>query len=488
MKILLVYPSRVGRGNIPINIPILQAALKQAGHEVQIFDTNSYRWPQWGLLQTKLGMFKKTDEYEYNKMLYESDPFADLENICRKFGPQVIAVSCLTTDFIFSLDLVKTAKKVIPSLISLYGGIHPIIASEAVLAHADIDFVCTGEGEEAIVEFVDNLQRGRYPLTVRNIWGKRNGSVVKSHLRPLTSLDSIPFQDLSGFEEFHFYRPFDGKIHRMANVEVSRGCFFPCSYCVNQTLKEKYNGLGKYHRIKSIDRAIAELVFLKQKHGFEFIRFWDEDFTSHSLEFLKDFAIAYQEKIGLPFLIYARCESITGEKVKVLKEMGCKTFAVGIESGSEWMRKNVLNRHVSNDTIIEKFNLIHKHGMRVSAYNMIGYPFETRKMIFETIELNRRCRPATSSVVFLEPYPGTKIMEMLIQEKLIPPDYVAEYKIDEPHFTPKLLTKKELAGLLRTFSLYTKLPKYTYPLLRISEGSGIISDLARNFLVSIYAD
>ena len=487
MRILLIYPSRVGRGNIPINIPILQAVLKREEHDVRIFDSNSYRWTQWGMLQTKLGMFKKTDEDKYNQMLFESDVYEDFDALIREFSPHVVAVSCLTTDFPFSLTLVRAAKKINSETVSLYGGIHPTIAPEQVISHPEVDFVCVGEGEDTIVEFLEYLEHGRDVSTVKNIVAKKGDAIIKNSMRSLVSLDDIPFQDLSGFEEFHFYRPFDGKVYRMASIEVSRGCHFPCSYCVNHSLRGIYKGLGSYHRVKSVWRAIDEIVFLKDRYDFEFFRFWDEDFTSHNLKFLTEFSKAYIEKVNLPFLVYARCETITDEKVRILKDMGCKTFAVGIESGNEWIRRNVLNRNVSNQTMLEKIGIIHKYNIRVSAYNMIGLPFETRETIFDTIHLNRTSKTATSSVVFLEPYPATKIMDILVKENLVPADYIAEYRMSEPHFLPKGMTKEELIGLLKTFPLYVKLPRYTFPLIKICEREGIVPDFIQSLLRNIYS-
>lgn len=486
MRILLIYPSRVGRGNIPINIPILQAVLKRAGHEVRIFDANNYRWTQWGMLQTKMGMFKKTDEDKYNQMLFETDIYADFEDLLKEFSPHVVAVSCLTTDFLFSLSLVRIAKKAEPSVVSLYGGIHPTIAPDQVISHQEVDYVCIGEGEDTIVEFIDRLERGKDFCTVRNVVWKKGDTVIKNELRPLVSLNDIPFQDYSGFEEFHFYRAFDGMVYKMAGIEISRGCLFPCSYCVNQSLRGIYKGLGTYHRVKAIQRAIEEIVFLKNTYNFEFIRFWDEDFTSLSREFLKDFSQEYIRQVNLPFLVYARCETITDEKVEILKDMGCKTFAVGIESGNEWIRKNILNRNVSDQTIVDKINIIHKYDVRVSAYNMIGLPFETRQAIFDTIHLNRVSKTSTSSVVFLEPYPATKIMDILIQENLIPPNYIAEYRMNEPHFIPKGMTKQELIGLLKTFPLYLKLPHYMFSLIKICEGEGFLPNVLQSLLRNIY--
>lgn len=486
VRILLIYPSRIGRGNIPINIPILQAVLKQNGYEVKIFDNTNYYSFKYNALLTQMGVFKKTDYEKYDNLLYRSDRFADFETLCRQFNPHIIGVSCLTSDFEFSLDYVRIAKKLNPRVITLYGGIHPTIMPEEVLNHPEVDFICVGEGEEALLNFTKRFSSGDDLLSISNIWGKQNGKIVKNTLRKLVDLDTIPFQDFSGFEEFQFYHPFDGKVYRMLNAEVSRGCVFGCSYCVNHTLQQIYKGLGRYYRTKSVERAIAELVYLKDKHNFTLIRFWDDDFTTKDELYLENFGKAYREKVNLPFIIYSRCETITEKKVKLLKDMGCVTFAIGIESGDENIRRHIMNRNVSNDEIIEKFNLVHKYNIRVSAYNIIGVPSETRASIFNTIELNRKCDPATSNVFFFAPYPKTKMMDELIKEGSMPPNYTFKSDFSEISYEPSSITKKELYGLYKTFNLYRKLPRYLFPLIKLCEQENKISQRLYSFLVLKY--
>jgi len=128
-----------------------------------------------------------------------------------------------------------------------------------------------------------------------------------------------------------------------------------------------------------------------------------------------------------------------------------------------------LNRKVTNEEIIEKFHLCHKYQIRVSAYNMIGIPFETRQHIFETIELNRQCNTSTSSVTFLEAYPKTAIYELAQRFGFIDKNYSARVQYMTPHLKSPYLTEDELQGLLKTFSMYIKLPKSLFPILRFCE-------------------
>ena len=148
--------------------------------------------------------------------------------------------------------------------------------------------------------------------------------------------------------------------------------------------------------------------------------------------------------------------------------------------------RNILNRRMSNQKIINVYKLVRDYGIRISAYNMIGLPFETRENIFETIELNRKCKPATSSVAFLEPYPNTEIYSICVENGLIDPGYIPRYDFFTPHIKGKFISHKELRGLLKTFTIYTKVPRLLYPLVKICERDNLISNLLFKILVKCY--
>ena len=337
---------------------------------------------------------------------------------------------------------------------------------DEVISSDVCDVVCIGEGENTLTHLLDVLEKKQSLKEVKGIWFKESGTVVKNEPIALTDINKLPPSDYDLFDPIHFYRPFDGKQYKMINYELSRGCPFNCSYCVNGVLKEKYKGLGRYHRIKDPGRAVQEIESLIHKYNFNFIRFWDEDFTSIPIKILESFSKLYLEKISLPFLIYSRVTSINEEKVRILKDMGCKGFAMGIESGNEFIRNKVMNRQMSNKEIIEKFQLVKSYKIRTSAYNIIGVPYETRETIFNTIELNRIVNPDSFSVTMLEPYKGTPIRK-LCEEQGLDPGH--ETVFCKAQFIPPGMTKEELAGLFRTFPFYIRFSRGRYPEIRRAE-------------------
>lgn len=490
MKVAFFNPSRSGQGNIPLNIPLLIAVARAHGHQVRLFDLGDYAcfdresqayaqmfFKEASLDQTRLAAERQAFYGAAGlptpgpDQLKTSDHAADLRAFLADFRPQVVAVSSMTIDFAFACDFLAPLKREFGFTV-VVGGIHAILLPQEAFAHPAVDFLCVGEGENALPQLLKALEQGDSPVDIPGLWGRWRGSEFRNPPARLSDLGQLPLPDFSLYDPIHFFRPFDGRRYKMINYELSRGCPFNCTYCVNGVLKAKYKGLGSYHRVKPVARGIEELERLVARHGFDFIRFWDEDFTALRGDYLEQYAAAYKARVGLPFLIYARAESISEPKVKILKEMGCRTFAMGIESGNPRIRSEVMNRHMSNETLIKAFHLVARHGIRTSAYNIIGLPREDRAAIFDTIELNRAARTTAFSVTLLEPYKGTPIRQLCEEEGLDPAYEVSN--ISRVHFTPRGMTPSQLQGLFRAFPLYVKMSKERWPEIERAESDDAV--------------
>ena len=236
-------------------------------------------------------------------------------SLLASFKPDLIAVSCLSMDFRFTTDFLAYLRNYSSTPV-VFGGVHTILNADSVIESPVIDFVLTGEGEASLPLLAKAL-KGDLPLeAVSGIWFKRNGVVTKNSPMNLTNLTTLSYPDFGDFDPIHFYRPFDGKRYKMLNYEFSRGCPFSCSYCVNSALKDKYAGLGRYHRTKDIAQSITEMKYLINRYGFNFVRFWDENFTSFSTRVLEQYAEAYLSEVALPFLFGRVWRQLLKQKLK----------------------------------------------------------------------------------------------------------------------------------------------------------------------------
>jgi hypothetical protein len=141
------------------------------------------------------------------------------------------------------------------------------------------------------------------------------------------------------------------------------------------------------------------------------VTFDDDSFTLAPRPWLDEFCQAYGRAIGLPFKINSVAEALTETRVRMLKQAGCHAVKIGIESGNETLRTGLLNKKVSNQSLIRAVRLLKQHGIRFQTFNMVGLPGETLDQALETYALNRRLRPDFLWCSLLNPYPGTAIYQ-----------------------------------------------------------------------------
>ena len=486
MKILFLYPNTLLTNRIPLNISVLSACLKRYDHEVDLFDTTFYKYQdsvsddseRENTLQVK-----RVDLSRYGVIWEQADIYEKLKNKIAEFQPDLIALSCVENTYELGMSLLEEAKKY--GLFTIVGGCRVIASPEDVIRNKSVDAICVGEGEKAIVEIANRLENKESISDVKNLWVKdKNGKISKNEIDTLISLEELPLPDWDLFDKRHLYRPLDGIVYRTGSFELSRGCPYKCTYCINERMIELYRGKGKYHREKSVEKAIAEMRLYKDKYNLELISFVDESFTLMIDKRFIEFCDIYKKEINLPYSIQTRPEIINDFKAKKLKESGCINVSMGIESGNENMRSHLLSRKMTNESIIKSIKTIKKYGMRVSSTNMIGLPEETRENIFETIEINRKAQPDSATVSIFYPYKGTRLREISIEKGYLRGDEEGKgLRIGSILNMPQL-PKDEIKRLQKTFQLYYKLPKVMYPIINLSEkntklGGQIYSLLAK---------
>jgi radical SAM superfamily enzyme YgiQ (UPF0313 family) len=273
-------------------------------------------------------------------------------------------------------------------------------------------------------------------------------------------LDNV-FPDYSLFEEVRFYRPMGGKILKTLPLETARGCPFHCTFCNSPMWTKFYheNCGAVFLRRKSINRLIEEIRYLVKEYSPELLYIIDDTFLARPIEEIRDFAQKYQE-FRLPFWMNTRSETLDQEKIELLKQMNCYRMSIGVECGSEEFRKKKLNRHATNQEILEHMALLGKSGIAFSVNNMIGFPDETRELIFETIEFNRQLSGYDSlTVSIFTPYHGTQLREEAIQKGYLESDVVTTHTTSSSLLNMPQLSKEEIDGLMRTFTMYVGFPK-----------------------------
>lgn len=475
-KFMFVFLNDRMRTTIPLNISYLTAALKNAGFSTFVFDTSFYLEHERIHEEKKkeeAGIFKPVDYESIGVYLKTGSIVADLFKAIDDEKPNVVGFSVFSQARRLNFELAEKIKSRYPNLPIIMGGVHVNIEPGKVLSKDFVDYICLGEGEEAVVEFAECLRLEKSVEGVRNIGYKRNGENVINELRPLIVMDKLPYLDYESFSLHHQYGPFRGRLLRMALVEATRTCPYGCTYCGNRIYKPLYTESGQKfrYRHKSPRRWVDEIKYYKENYGVEFLNIVDGTYVAQNTAIFEELAPIYKKEVGLPFFCDATVSCINQRKVELLKEMGCVCVNMGLETGSEDYRKKYLDRAFSNEKTIRAFHMVKAAGMEARSYNIIGLPFQTRADILDTVELNRECNVDSVSMSIFMPYEGTPLREFCIQNGLIDPDVEITGDGTEPIIANPNLSNEELLGLYNTFAIYVKAPKELYPLIRQAEGN-----------------
>ena len=465
MKLLLIHANSPMDTLIPPNLSTMAAYLKRNGIEVHLFDTTFYKTREKTgdeiraeTLQVKETKFS-TLGINYNRVPMES---AFIKKI-HKFRPNLVGLSAVSLTYPLGLKLLKALPY---KILTIVGGTHATVNPEEVIANPLVDILCVGEGEKALLKLCKCIESGEDYLYIDNLWVKRNGQIQKNPVGPPIDINSLPFQDWEIFDKRRYYKPMGGKIRITGGLELSRGCPYNCNFCSNFFFHKMYG--KEWCREKDISHFIAEVKHLRDKHDMSFIYMCCETFLATSNERFNEFIEKYNE-FKIPFWMETRPESVTDEKIKRLKGVGLESMNIGIEHGNEQFRKEVLNRHMSNQQIINAVRIAKKYKVRIGTNNIIGFPDETRELVFETIELNRQADPDSVMIHPFNPYHGTKLYDLCLEKGYITKETCGgDYRIDYPLKQPSL-SRDELMGLYRTFALYTKFPKERWPEIKKAE-------------------
>jgi anaerobic magnesium-protoporphyrin IX monomethyl ester cyclase len=495
MNILFVYPNVLMSSRIPLNLAILISIVKSLGHTPVLFDST---------------FMKESNEVSDDEKRYETFQVkpADLSiygvdwevtDIKEKFNKTLANVRPDLVFITLTENMFPLAQKIFGEneriqnrgFIVVAGGVLPTSVPEEIIDLSWVDIACIGEGENAVRELINHIDKGKSIQAIQNLWVKDvDGLVIKNSLRPLIDLDSVPYQDWELFDENHIWRPLGGKVYRTGNFMLSRGCPNACTFRINNHLIKLYKGLGKYHRELSPLRAVEEIKYFHDKYQLELIQFHDENFLLKRMSYLDEFVTLYKKRIGLPFSIVTHANTVNEEVIQKIVEAGCINIAMSIESGSSEIREKVFKRKISNGKIIAAFEIVKKTGIRVSTSNIIGNPFESREQIFETIMLNRQCNPDAANVNFLYPYKGTQIYDVCVDNDFFSPKTIVNsggVRMDPVLDLPQI-SKEALKGLQRTFLFYVRFPENYFSTIRRAEQLTDSGDQVFNKLSAEYKE
>ena len=368
MRVLLAYPpfleTRIHEDDVramPMGIYAVGAALKEAGHEVALF--NGY------------GFQGQTER---------------IRGMIARFQPDVVGCSILNANRWGGIEFARLAKSVDTGITTVFGGVGASFLWEHLLTHhAVVDFVVIGEGERTIVELLARLRTGdeagigRIGGLARRVDGRPQAAPC---VPPEVQLDRLP----DPTRHFNFQ-----------HVALTRGCPSACRFCGSPAI---WGRRVRFHSATGFVDRIERLV----KRGVRFFYFSDDTFTLRKDQVVAVCREILARRLEIERAAISRVDAVDAAALAWMRRAGCIQISYGIESGNADIRAH-LGKRIRTADIEEAFALTTRYGILPRAYFIYGCPGDSDATIQETLALIRRIKPLDAIFYILTIFPGTDL-------------------------------------------------------------------------------
>ncbi len=363
----------------------IQAAafLREAGHQVSLFDTNLRESPD----EVIPVLEKEKPDYF---IIYDD-------------GFNYLTKMCLTNMRDAACEMARSAKRTGCVVI-----INSSDSSDQYKLYLDsgIDYVVRGEGEETLKLLIQVLDTKGDVAGIGGLAYKSGEHVVVTQQRPvLQHLDQLPLPawdlvDVPSYKQVWL----TSQGYFSLNIATTRGCPFKCNWCAKPIYGNRYNSRSPEHVVKEID-------YLIQTYGPS--HFWVcDDIFALKPGWIQSFnELVQRSGLSFKYKIQSRVDLLLHENsIEALAQSGAETVWVGAESGSQKIL-DAMDKGTRISEIEEATKLLRKHGIRVGFFLQFGYLGETRDDIDQTIDMVLRLMPDEIGISVSYPLPGTKFYE-----------------------------------------------------------------------------
>lgn len=373
MKIFLIYPytnndteENVNTIPIPIGIYYVAAMLKEHHYEVEILDCHGMR----NSIQT-------------------------IENIFLERRPDIVGISILNINRYGGIEIAAIAKRLLPDVKVVFGGIGASFLWEHFLIHFPcVDYIVIGEGDYTFLYLVELIQRNKYDAleSIEGIAFRKNHEIIRTPNRPF--IDNL--DELSIPAKYYTYN----------FLISSRGCFGKCKFCGSPAFWKRQV------RFRSVDNFVDEIELLFRK-GVKKFFISDDTFTYKKERVLEICQQIIKRELDIEWWAISRVDFVDEQIIYWMKRAGCIQISYGVESGAKSIRK-VLNKNITDEQIKRAFEYTRKYGIIPRAYFIYGNPGESDETIQDSIDLMREIKPLAAAFFILGLFPGTQLYAQYI--------------------------------------------------------------------------
>jgi anaerobic magnesium-protoporphyrin IX monomethyl ester cyclase len=402
--VVLIAPPRYEKGPdrfMPQNLGLgyLASVLERGGHTVRIIDALALGW----------------NRYERTPIRGVRLHGLSLSEIARLIPPETNFCG-ITSSFVTSMPVVRalarSLKEVFPSLTVVSGGITPSIDPSVALKEPAIDYVIRGAGETPLVRLVSGEEASLVEGVVSRAFDNgRAGMIAPLDAIPLPARHLLPMET---------YLKVSGRGRRdvrAVSVLTSRGCPYGCGFCAI------HHVYGRAWKARSPENVLKEIMFLVERYRVTHIEFEDDNLTldEQRARALFEGLTRLSRRITWSTPNGTRVDTLSPDLLKLMKESGCTTLFLSIESGDPEILTR-MNKKLDLEKVEEVVSVCGKLNINTSGIFIVGYPGETTESFARTVAYIKRlrgCGLVGVGASVAKAYPGTELRAYCQKEGLL---------------------------------------------------------------------
>lgn len=369
--------------------------------------------------------------------------------------PLVVAYSIMSISLDLFYKLTLGLKSKFPNLIIVAGGPH-VTNHPEIIKEMGVDFGFVGHSEENFSEFLKKIKNGDSNFDdIKGLIIPKLNRVDKAVFYDVSKTDLSP--DYSIYDFSKYQNIFYGR--RWFTMITTRGCPFNCKFC-------KDPGKNRYKEYP-LDLVKSQIKFLVEEKKLKWISFVDDTFTYNRKRVIELCKWIMSENLKFRWTCCTRADTLDSELIEIMAKAGLHYAILGVEAGSEEVRKRI-NKNILSSEYDEKINALKKNKVRVLCSYVLGNPKESYEEIYETINFSNKLKADYAQYYNLTALPQSPIFKYGVEEKIFDENVWVKYMKSEsglPYYVPEGLSLKRLKRIRHyAFIRYYLRPKKFFDL------------------------
>lgn len=435
-KILLINPPKLDKTIIdkasifpPLGLAYIAAVLEKEGYNVNIIDAYA-------------------EELSLHQIKVKID----------NFSPNVVGITC-------DVSRVEETKQIfkLSTAFKIVGGPFATVKPDEFVDVANA--IVIGEGEETMLELLKYFFKNKDFSKIKGLYNSPKRELIQN-------LDSLPMPSWH-LLPMNLYYDIRSRDYPMISMFTSRGCPYNCIFCNSPLIS------GRKVRFMSPKRIVDNIEFLIRNYNIKEIFFKDSNFMINKSHLEKICDEILKRRLKVKWVCNGHVNSVDYDLLTKMKNAGCYLIYFGFESGNQ-KTLNKIRKGVTIENARRAAKITNKSGIRVGGMFMIGFPWENREKIQQTIDFAMELNLYSVLFSIVNPYPGTYLWDYCIAKNLINKNINWDnFDLSNPIIPLEDISKEDLQKILwESYRKFLYSPKH---ILNVTMKSNMKEILKKNY-------